>query len=143
MSDSVTPWTVARQAPLSMEFSRQEYWSGLPFPTWGDLRNPGIELASFEFLHGRADSLPGHPLGILTTHMLRYKSACQPLLKLWDMKFTAEESLKNELLGVNSQFKIWNITNKFIVPKNRAWTITLLRSLDFCKLDLAGLIEVT
>ena len=33
----VTPWTVARQAPLSMEFSRQEYWSGLPFPTSGDL----------------------------------------------------------------------------------------------------------
>ena len=32
MSDSLTPWTVAYQAPLSMEFSRQEYWSGLPFP---------------------------------------------------------------------------------------------------------------
>ena len=38
-----TPWTVARQAPLSMEFSRQEYWNGLPFPTPGDLPNPGIE----------------------------------------------------------------------------------------------------
>ena len=38
-----TPWTVARQAPLSMEFSRQEYWSGLPFPFPGDLPNPGIE----------------------------------------------------------------------------------------------------
>ena len=37
VSDSVTPWTVAQQAPLSMEFSRQEYWSGLPFPTPGDL----------------------------------------------------------------------------------------------------------
>ena len=40
---SVTPWTVACQAPLSMEFSRQEYWSGLPFPSPGDLSNPGIE----------------------------------------------------------------------------------------------------
>ena len=39
---SATPWTVARQAPLSMEFSRQDYWSGLPFPTPGDLFNPGI-----------------------------------------------------------------------------------------------------
>ena len=38
-----TPWTVAHQAPLSMEFSRQEYWSGLPFPTSGDFPNPGIE----------------------------------------------------------------------------------------------------
>ena len=39
-------WTVARQAPLSMGFSRQQYWSGLPFPTPGDLPNPGIEPAS-------------------------------------------------------------------------------------------------
>ena len=44
MSDSfVTPWTAARQAPLSVGFSRQEYWRGLPFPSPGDLPNPGIE----------------------------------------------------------------------------------------------------
>ena len=42
----VTPWTVAHQAPLSMGFSRQEYWSGLPFPTPGDLHDPGIESVS-------------------------------------------------------------------------------------------------
>ena len=42
----VTPWTVAFQAPLSMGFSRQEYWSGLPFPSPGDLPDPGIEPAS-------------------------------------------------------------------------------------------------
>ena len=41
-----TPRTVARQAPLSMEFSRQEYWSGLPFPSPGDLPTPGIEPRS-------------------------------------------------------------------------------------------------
>ena len=41
-----TPWTVARQAPLSMGFSRQGYWSGLPCPPPGDLSDPGIELAS-------------------------------------------------------------------------------------------------
>ena len=40
VSNSATPWTVAYQAPLSMEFSRQEYWSGLPFPSPGDLPNP-------------------------------------------------------------------------------------------------------
>jgi len=42
-----TPWIPARQAPLSMGFSRQEYWSGLPFPSPGDLPNPGIEPTSF------------------------------------------------------------------------------------------------
>ena len=42
----VTPWTVAYQAPLTMGFSRQAYWSGLPFPSPGDLPNPGIEPAS-------------------------------------------------------------------------------------------------
>ena len=41
-----TPWTVAHQAPLSMGFSMQEYWSGLPFPVPGDLPDPGIELTS-------------------------------------------------------------------------------------------------
>ena len=42
----VASWTVARQAPLSVEFSRQEYWSGVPFPTSGDLSNPGIKCTS-------------------------------------------------------------------------------------------------
>jgi len=42
----MTPWTVAHQAPLSMGFSKQEHWSGLPFPPPGDLPNPGIEPAS-------------------------------------------------------------------------------------------------
>ena len=41
----VTPWTAAHKPPLSMEFSRQEYWSGLPFPTPEDLPYPGIEPA--------------------------------------------------------------------------------------------------
>ena len=42
----VTPWSVAHQAPLSMGFSRQEYWSGLPFPSPGDLPDPGTEPGS-------------------------------------------------------------------------------------------------
>ena len=42
----VTPWTIARQAPLSMGFSRHEYWNGLPFPSPGDLPDPGIKPAS-------------------------------------------------------------------------------------------------
>ena len=42
----MTPWAVPHQAPLSMGFSRQEYWSGLPFPSLGDLPNPEIEPES-------------------------------------------------------------------------------------------------
>ena len=57
---SVTPWTVARQAPLSMEISRKEYLSELPFPSPGDLPDPGIEPRSPELL---TDSLPSEPPG--------------------------------------------------------------------------------
>ena len=46
ISSSVTPWTIALQHPLSMGFPRQEYWSGLPFPSPGDLPDPGIEPRS-------------------------------------------------------------------------------------------------
>ena len=53
-----TPWTVACQAPLSMEFSKQEYWSGLPFPSPGYLPNPGIKPASLCLLYSQANSLP-------------------------------------------------------------------------------------
>ena len=55
-----TPWTVAYKAPLSMEFSRQEYWSGLPFPSPGDLPDPGIEPGSPSL---QADTLPSEPPG--------------------------------------------------------------------------------
>ena len=53
-----TPWTVAYQGPLSMGFSRQEHWSGLPFPSPGDLPNPGIEPGSPSL---RVDALPSEP----------------------------------------------------------------------------------
>ena len=55
-----TPWTVAYQAPPSMEFSRQEYWSGLLFPSPGDLPNPGIKP---RFPALQADTLPSEPPG--------------------------------------------------------------------------------
>ena len=55
-----TPWTVAHQAPPSMGFSRQEYWSGLPFPSPGDLPNPGIEPRSPA---SQADALTSEPPG--------------------------------------------------------------------------------
>ena len=57
----VTPWTnVAHQTPPSMGFSRQEYWSGLPFPSPGDLSDPGIEPRSSAL---QADALTSEPPG--------------------------------------------------------------------------------
>ena len=56
-----TPCTVAHQAPLSMGFSRQEYWSGLSFPSPGDLPDPGTEPGSPSL---KANSLPSKPPGI-------------------------------------------------------------------------------
>ena len=51
-------WAVAHQAPLSMGFSRQEYWSEVPFPSSGDLPDPGIKPASSEAPAQQADSIP-------------------------------------------------------------------------------------
>ena len=60
----VAPWTVAHQAPLPMEFSRQEYWSGAPFPTPGDLLDPEIEpFCLLLLLHWQVDTLPVMPPG--------------------------------------------------------------------------------
>ena len=55
-----TPWTIAYQAPLTMGFSRQEYWRRLPFPSPGDLPNPGIEPGSPAL---QTDALPSEPPG--------------------------------------------------------------------------------
>ena len=61
-----TPWTVAYQSSQSMEFSRQEYWSGLPFPSPGDLPDPGIEPGSPAL---PADTLPSEPPGKPSNNM--------------------------------------------------------------------------
>ena len=60
VSDSVTPWTAASQAPPSMGFSRQQYWSGMPLPSPGDLPDSGIEPGSLTLW---ADVLPSKPPG--------------------------------------------------------------------------------
>ena len=62
----VSPWTVARQDPLVMGFSRQEYWSGLPFPSPGDLPYPGTEPMSPAL---QADALTSEPPGKLLNLM--------------------------------------------------------------------------
>ena len=75
MSDFVTLWTIACQAPLSMEFSRQEYWIGLPFPPSGDLSNPRIEPASLvsPTLAGRFFTTSGSPVLVHTFNVLSFK----------------------------------------------------------------------
>ena len=75
------PWTVAHQAPLSLGFSRQEYWSGLPFPSPGDLPDPGIELRSPTLQADALTSAPPRalipfvrfrPQGTITSQRLRF-----------------------------------------------------------------------
>ena len=68
-----TPWTAAHQAPLSMGFSRQEYWSGLPCPPPGDLPNPGVEPRSPAL---QVDSLPSKPPGKPMYHTERKSKTC-------------------------------------------------------------------
>ena len=65
-----TPWTVAYQAPPSMGFSRQEYWSGLPFPSPGDLPYPGIEPRSPAF---QANALTSEPPGKPMENMICFQ----------------------------------------------------------------------
>ena len=62
MSECATPWTVIRQSPLSMEFPRQDYWNGFPFPSSGALPNPGTEPGSTILWAG---SLPSEHQGTL------------------------------------------------------------------------------
>ena len=70
MSDSfVIPWTVTCQAPLSMGFPRQEYWSRLPFPPPGDLPDPGIGPMSSVSLALAGDSFPLSHLGSLFQYL--------------------------------------------------------------------------
>ena len=84
------PHAVARQAPLSMGFCRQEYWSGLPFPTPGDLPNPEIKPASPVLPVLPAESLlaepPGKPRSFLCTH--KKKMHVQSCLTLCDPPWT-------------------------------------------------------
>ena len=104
-----TPWTIAYKAPLSMEFSRQEYWSGLPFPSPGDLPNPGIESGSPA---SQADALPlleflidlvifitrlwGPEGRIYIFHVLS-------ILKTWEAQYSCLENLNGErsVVGYN------------------------------------------
>ena len=90
----VTPWTVAYQAPLSVGFSRQEYWSGLPFPSPGDLPDPGIE-PGFPTLE--ADALTSEPPG-KTRYQLQEKKSVRNT-NIWRLNniFLNNQQVTNEI----------------------------------------------
>ena len=79
MYNSVTPWTVACQAPQSMRFPRQEYWSGLPFPSPGDLPDPGIKPVSPASPALAGGFFTTEPLGspFVTILMVKYRHLSQ------------------------------------------------------------------
>ena len=87
-----TPWTEARQAPLSMGFSRKEHWSGLPFPSPGDLPDSGIEAASLTSnLHWQAGSLPLAPLAC--KHCTQRLVAKRPHERPWFLRLAPGRTL--------------------------------------------------
>ena len=91
----VTPWIVACQAPPPMGFSRQEYWSGFPFPSPEDLPDPGIERSSPAL---QADSLPSEPPGKPTYIVIRELLFLKPVNKtfhIFHFKKSYKELLKN------------------------------------------------
>ena len=85
----MTLWIIAHQAPLSMEFSRQDSWSRLPFPPPGDLPYPGTDSHLLCLLHWRADSLPLAPPGKSSygyTTLLAYPKSLRASLMAWMVK---------------------------------------------------------
>ena len=107
VSNSATPWTAACQAPLPMEFSRQGYWSGLPFPSPGDIPDPEIEPRSPAL---QVDSLPSEPpgkpcksatpskSGFLASHWLSLpSSSLQCFYQAWASAFHIEDKIKPAL----------------------------------------------
>ena len=113
---SVTPWCVACQAPLSMGFSRQEYWSGLHFPLPGDLPDPEIESESLKSCSVMSHSLRPHGLvhGILQARILEWV-ACpffrgsepkSPVLQADSLPAKSQEKPKNTGVGSLSLFQL-------------------------------------
>ena len=127
MSDFATPWTIAYQAPPPMGFSRQEYWSGLPFPSPGDLPNPGIEPTSPAL---QVDSLPlshrGCALVIAKSKLyfwviyLEERNVIWDVSNLWDITTDTENKVSQTLHQISkSSSHTW-------VPKDKKSGSTIL-----------------
>ena len=108
VSDSATPWTVASQASLSMEFSWPKYWSQLPFPTPGEFSQPGNQTCSFPV------SCTGRRI---LYHRVTWKAHCQQycnaylkIAKTVDLKSTHHEKKNNCVVMVVMQIYIYTHT---------------------------------
>ena len=107
---TLTPQTVAYQVPLSMEFSRQEYWSRLPFPSAGDLPDPGIEPGSPAL---QANSVLSEPpgkqtlTGISNKFEIRNMRESKGIIKMQDMEslLSMRQKLAQSLLVFNTREK--------------------------------------
>ena len=142
----VTPWSVAHQAPLYMGFSRQEYWSGLPFPSPGDLPNPGIEPSLLCLQHWQMDSLPRAPPG------KPYFVTLLPFIDAWFIwwavnkaKLSLHWNLEDWLLSDSIQLCFWtpwfhqisriflllqNIQKQHLTLASSIWSTHVLRPKD-------------
>ena len=115
----VTPWAVARQAPLSMGFPRQQYWSGLPFPSPGDLPDPGIK-PGYPALAGRF--FTSEPLG---NRKLTLRSEF-PFRICADTR--GQQPSINDILSLHSLIVICDLTE----PQNIRWGSDLTNDLICC-----------
>ena len=114
-SNSATPWTVAHQAPPSMESSRQEYWSGMPFPSPGDLSDPGIKPGSPPL---RADALPSEPPGKPPTSAEadgKCPCCCSVAGKCsWKVAICSWQREENKFGSLFSQPSSWRVTSSHL-----------------------------
>ena len=106
-----TPWTVAYQAPQSMGFSRQEYWNGLPFPSPGDLSNPGIKPGSPAL---QADALPSEPPGKTSVQFSSVQSLSH--VRLFETPLIAAHQASLSITNSWSLLKL--IPIKSVMPSN-------------------------
>ena len=113
-----TPWTAACQVPLSVEFSRQEYWSGLPFPNPGIfLPHPGIEPASICHLHWQADSPlvpPGKPSFNIAAIQILTIFQDQVRILLFFFLFFLSSLSDNDLAGHWELWLLWRPPSVFL-----------------------------
>ena len=102
-----TPWTVAHQVPPSMEFSRQQYWSGLPFPSPGDLPDPGIEPGSPTL---QADALPSEPPGKPNAaSLVAQRLKCLPAIQETQVRSLGREDPLEKEMATHFSTVAWRI----------------------------------
>ena len=125
----MTPWTVAHQAPLSMGFSRQEYWSGLPFPSPGDLPDPGIEPPTQGSPALQADALISEPPLLIKFPIYSFLGFVSLLIHgvlLKTVSYYCNSFLSLSLLFLAMPYSVQNLSSPtfFVPPTVEAWSPT-------------------